>query len=1062
MLDFHVKIVSLTRRLEPSPDEREQLLTEILLWPEISTFGDNPEKIRKRQAELAELMLKQTEDLSDIHERQIPSEVEPGEILLQLAPPRRDQVWRTPVDLKLHAVRWEHEGSLIVYVPVLGIEVISQNEEEMPAMLEEHIQTTILRSGQGQSLFSLAMLQRTRGLEVDESRINLYPETPKERWERSASPEQQRSELREVGVDLGKRQMPTAWNYDHHVEKLAQMLGGRRPMSVLLVGAPGVGKTAIVQELIRTHAKWKLGGYEFWKTSGARIVAGQSGFGDWQNRCQRIVEEARERNAILYLGNLAELLETGRAGGSSENIAGFFRPRMVRGELLAILECTPEQLASIEKRDPRVLDGVRQLTIEEPDAAAAFAILQKAAKALLPAAKRPKVAALRRIDVLHRRYLGYSAYPGKPIRFIERLVFDQRQDPEITVERVNRAFSAETGLPQQLLDESMPLDPAETTAWFRARLMGQELAVDAVVDTIAMIKAQLSRPGRPLASFLFVGPTGVGKTELAKCLAEFFYGSRERMIRFDMSEYNTPGSASRLVSSDVGGNEGLLTSKMRDEPFSVVLLDEFEKGDRQVFDLFLQVLGEARLTDGAGRVADFSNAIVIMTSNLGAASFRGGASLGFGGSEAPGLGAVEHFTSEAKKLFRPEFFNRIDRITAFLPLERGTLERIIEKEIAEVHRRDGLSERQLDLEVGPSVIGELLQHGYDPRYGARPLRRELEQRVLRRLAEDLNENRNHERGVMKLTAGNLVFSRRDEPGGGPTSRHSESLRQTAELRRRYQRLSHASFVSELSSELFRIKRILERRQNGHDVNLDEVYARRGAVEGLLNRLTSQVDRILQEEEAQLLAVAGSTPKSIDEPAVIEPEDYEQLLVELYAAVERPPSSITLVFQAERPGLMVDLAYDYLEVAEALGCEVWLGFYAKKPAANLLTKDGTGCLPTLVDPIVKGEFFSSAGESGALALEIVGPLACLWFRGESGGHEFQIPEEDSGKKKRRERAVIRVLEAKLRSAPLPLADLNRPDLKSPPVSRSYGPRDYSVAQLERRLRQSLIEEAERGL
>ncbi|MFT5470978.1 MAG: ATP-dependent Clp protease ATP-binding subunit ClpC, partial [Verrucomicrobiales bacterium] len=809
--------------------------------------------------------------------------------------------------------------------------------------------------------------------------------------------------------------------------------------------------------------KHRLGRFEFWKTSGAKIVAGQSGFGDWQNRCHKIAEEAKERNAILYLGNLAELLETGRAGGSSENIASFFRPRMVRGELLAILECTPEQLSSIEKRDPRVLDGLRQLRIEEPDPKTAFEILQKATKDRLPAGAKAAPAAIRRIDSLHRRYLGYSANPGKPIRFVERLVFDKRKDCNITLARVNEAFSAETGLPQQLLDDSIAIDPTKTTTWFHERLKGQDGAVNSVVDTIAMIKTQLSRPGKPLASFLFVGPTGVGKTELAKTLAEFFYGSRERMIRLDMSEYNSPGSATRLVSSDATGNEGLLTSQMRDQPFSVILLDEFEKADRQVFDLFLQVLGEARLTDGAGRVADFSNAIVIMTSNLGAASFRGGVKLGFGGSESADQGAVEHFTSEAKKLFRPEFFNRIDRIVPFMPLSKSTLEMIVGNEIKAVHRRDGLRERQLDLELGASVIDSLLKNGYDPRYGARPLRRELEQRILRRVAGELNENKNREAGKIKVTAKKISFSRKS-PSESQSDGSVLTLDLTAQLRRRYQRLRNASFVSELNSELYRLNRIVSRHQSGRPLdveNVDEIYARKHNLEELLKTLNTETDSIMETEEALLLHAAdqGDSP-----PELVAHSDYEQLLIALFAATQRPPLGVTLVFLAERPSLMFDLAIDYLDIAKSFGSLVEVGVFMKKPDRDLMNDDQTETLPELIETENLLELSGDESDQiGAVALHFEGPLAWLRFRGEHGGHEFQSQGDASNpKKKRRERAVIRVIEADLDKIWMKLDELKRPDLKSVRTNRSYSQNEYSRDSLEARLVKSLIEEAENGL
>ncbi|MEM7011964.1 MAG: AAA family ATPase, partial [Verrucomicrobiota bacterium] len=1061
VLDFHVNVVSITRHLEPSADERPQLLSEILFWPEIATFGHDEKRIRRRQVDLTELALKSGGDMSLIHERQVPGDAQKGEITLELKPPYRQTAWREPAEVRLDIVHWKHEGSTVVYIPALQIEVISQDDEKLDVVLEEHIRTAILRGGMANSLFSLAILQRTSSISLETWKLNLYPETPKERWERSISPEQARSELREVGVNLTERDLPRAWHYDEHVKTLADMLAGRRPMSVLLVGPPGVGKTAIVQQLIRERSSHRLSKFQFWKTSGAKIVAGQSGFGDWQERCHKIAEEAKDRNAILYLGNLSELLETGRAGGSSENIASFFRPRMVRGELLTILECTNEQLSTIEKRDPRVLDGLRQLKIEEPDPETAFTILQKATKDRLPYGAKASAAALRRIDSLHRRYLGYSAVPGKPIRFVERLVFDKRKDCNITVDRVNEAFSAETGLPPQLLDDKIALDPSKTTTWFKERLKGQDGAVDAVVDTIAMIKTQLGRPGKPLASFLFVGPTGVGKTELAKTLAEFFYGSKERMIRLDMSEYNSPGSATRLVSSSVGGNEGLLTAQMRDQPFSLVLLDEFEKADRQVFDLFLQVLGEARLTDGAGRVADFSNAIVIMTSNLGAASFRGGVKLGFGGEEGGDMGAEEHFVGEAKKIFRPEFFNRIDRIIPFGPLDRETLQMIVDNEIRAVHKRDGLRERQLDLELGASVITDLLKNGYDPRYGARPLRRELEQRILRRIAGELNERRNREGGVIRVTAKKVAYSKRPE-SEVVVEHQTHVLERTARLRRKYQRLRKASFVGELNSEIFRLNRAILQNRNGKesDPNIDGVYSRKGDIEALLERLDSQADAIIDVEEAMLLNVndQGAAP-----PELVINDDYEELLVSLYATSQRPPKLVTLLFQADQSDLMIRFALDFAVTAAALDCEVEHAVFWKKPNKELMNEERTETLSEPLESVAELEelLADKPDRIGAVGLQLTGPLAWLRFRNEDGGHEFQSAGEDS-KKKKKDRAVIHAVETHLGEIWMDLEELSRPDLKAIPTKRSYPARDYSREALEERLRVGLVWEAEKVL
>ncbi len=1032
MLDFHVQLVSILRHLEPTPEQREQIVGEVLFWPELLSFANRRKILERDLPKLAEAILKEA-DATDFHERQIPGPASLGALDLELEPPHETNAWREPVPLHFDLVSWEHDGSTVIYVPALGIEVVTREPEEAGSMLEEHVRTAILRSGAAKSLLGLASLQRTRSTELSTNLVNLYPESPKERWDRFESDEKPKGELQQVGLRMDPLAMPEIWCYEDLTQRLAQMLTGRRATSVLLVGPPGVGKTALVHELVRNKSKLGLEREAFWKTSGARIVAGMSGFGDWQQRCQRIAQEAREQNAILYFGNLTELLETGRAGSSSENIAGFFRPRMVRGEILAILECTPEQLGAIEKRDPRILDGMRQLKLQEPSQETALRILSESARHEGKGPADDEV--LQRINTLHRRYHGYSAYPGKPLRFLKRLLKRHGTSKSLAEREVNEAFSAETGLPIELLEDSIPLDLDETNVWFRKRLMGQDLAVQCIVDTVAMIKARLSRPGKPLASFLFVGPTGVGKTELAKCLAEFFYGSRDRMIRVDMSEYNAPGSATRLVSTSESGHEGLLTAQMRDQPFSVVLLDEFEKAHTSVFDLFLQVLGEARLTDGAGRVADFGNAVVIMTSNLGSQSFAAGNQLGFGGPDRPGLGAEEHFSAEAKKLFRPEFFNRIDRIVPFLPLTREVLAQIVKKEVAAIHQRDGLRERRLFLELSQELTGNLLEEGFDPRYGARPLRRFLDQRVLRRVAEELNENAGREQGVLRIDARAQQFSRE---GGGPADRksHSYALEAASELRRQFQHLRRATFVSELNSERYRLERAIEhhrRTSRGAPAEVNATYARKQVIDELLDRLESLSNRVLEAEESLLIEFTRG--ELLSDPALgASQADFDSLLIDLYAASESTPPGMVVVFQAEDRDLMFRAAEAYLTAAQELGCEADLAHFRKRPAPEHWDAASERLLPEpLASDDVPSFLESAPAESLALALHVHGGHAFLFFRSELGGHEFE-PAETDGRK--RLRLVLQGLEQKLDEAWLDLESLHRPALKTVSVHRHY--------------------------
>jgi ATP-dependent Clp protease ATP-binding subunit ClpC len=1070
VLDFHVRIVSLIRHLEPGPEQQQQLFAEILLWPEITTFGNRLKTILRDHLKLVEQLV-QSGDPAEIHERQVPSIPEEGSVNLRILPLQPSTAWSDPVDLSFPLVIWSHDGYRIAYIPDLELEVVAEPETDLMSRVEEDVRTALMRCGHAKDLLSLALLQRTRKLELGNSLLNLFPETPRERFDRSETDAESGSELSKVGVLLEPERMPVAWCREGLVQDLATTLTGRRATSVLLVGLPGVGKTAIFQELVRRREELGLEGRPFWKTSGARLVSGMSGFGDWQERCQKIAKEAKGSQAILHFGNLEELLESGRAEGKSDNVAAFFRPKMVRGELLAVIECTPDQLSAVEKQDPRVLDGLRQFRVEEPSPEISRRILREVAADILR--QEPDEAALQRVDTLHRRYAGYSAYPGKPVRFLKQLLRSTagKTAPDgapLSVVRVNEVFSAETGLPLALLEDSIPLDLAQTETWLRERVMGQDGAVQVVVDTIATIKARLSRPGKPLASLLFVGPTGVGKTELAKTLAEFFYGSRERMIRLDMSEYNTSLSATRLVSDAGKEREGILTAQMRDQPFSLVLLDEFEKAHPAVFDLFLQVLGEARLTDGAGRVADFSNAVVIMTSNLGAQEYRAGVRLGFGGGVPSESGAAEHFIGEAKKRFRPEFFNRIDHIVPFAPLNPEHLRRIVAKELESLRRRDGIRGRHLRLELEPELIDRILERGYDPRYGARPLRRQIGVEVLRRVAENLNES-SRERGEVRIGLSDIRYTKAPGPSlGAPLS----ELEVVADLRRKFQRLTRGSFVGELTSEKFRLDRAL-RLAKRTKIKPEEVKASFGRlqrIDGLLKLLEKKANAVTLREETLLLEQNGFEAADGRKLGMTTAE-YENLMLELYAAAERAPEMLVLVFQADELSHLFSLVDDYHAVAGRLGCSCRLGVYPRKPAKKQLDEVGGRVCPQAVEP---GFLESRDEETLALALEIRGPLAHLWFRGEIGGHEFEM-EERGGKKKYR--LLVHSLEGPLEAAWMDREKLRQGMIRGLSVHRRYnllrgswkddlmgvsGHDFYDDALLERIVHQRLITEAERVL
>ncbi|MCB0608002.1 MAG: ATP-dependent Clp protease ATP-binding subunit [Lewinellaceae bacterium] len=550
-------------------------------------------------------------------------------------------------------------------------------------------------------------------------------------------------EVEKTGFDLNSR-FPSELDRAYHREDLVQQVyktvftGAASP--IVLVGPPGVGKNAIVEEAVYRYChkntrKEKV--QRIWKLDPNRVIAGMSVVGMWEKRFESIINYLRhpyEKSKIrdkMLVDNPIALLRVGKSASNSLTLSDVLKPYLEKRQLQLILLASPEEWSIIQEKDRRFSELFQIIRVDEPDAYTANLIILEKRK-YLEAERQCSISiqAVKLLIDLHRNYLRARALPGGVLDLLEKLTAKFRYSM-VDAPDVREEFRSLSGLNETIFDINQPFEEDEIRAGLTTQLVGQPEAVFALEGAVNLIKAKLNDPDRPISSFLFVGPTGVGKTQAAKVLCRQLMGSENHLLRLDMNEYLDDGAVDRLMGSE-WMPEGQLVSRVRYQPFGILLLDEIEKAHPAVYDILLQVLDEGRLTDHLGRTTDFTNTVIIMTSNLGSEEVKN--RIGFGQAQAA-EDAV--YIKAIERHFRPEFVNRINQIVIFKPLELPHILDIARIQIKELLQRDGFVRRSTMLNISQGALEWVARRGFDARMGGRALKRQIEQDLTTLSAEQL-------------------------------------------------------------------------------------------------------------------------------------------------------------------------------------------------------------------------------------------------------------------------------------------------------------------------------------
>ena len=739
----------------------------------------------------------------------------------------------------------------------------------------EHLLLGIVREGEGTALDVLGRLG-VKGDDVRGALNDLVGQSPVYAG-RSAfdamgpSPD---SMLKEFGTDLTKKasdgKLDPVIGRAGEIERVMQVLSRRQKNNPLLIGEPGVGKTAVVEGLaqliVANQVPDLLRNKRLFTLDVSALVAGSKYRGEFEDRLKKCIKEVQDAgDIILFIDEMHTLIGAGSAEGSID-AAAILKPPLSRGEIQVIGATTIDEYRKHLEKDSALERRFQPITVGEPNEEQAIRILgglrdryeahhqvhftdealqaavemsdryiqdrflpDKAIDVIDEAGARMRIRnmtlpkelrdlddKLREVRSKKDKAIGAQDFEtAAELRDKESKLKTEREQAEkkweedtskqvsqVTVKDIADVVSMTTGVPVSNLTEAETEKLLRMESVLHERVIGQDEAVTALSKAIRRSRAGLKDPKRPAGSFIFLGPSGVGKTELSKALAEFLFNSEDALLSFDMSEYMEKHSVSRLVGSPpgyVGFDEGgQLTKAVRQKPYSVVLFDEIEKAHPDVFNILLQILEEGRLTDAQGRTVDFRNTVIIMTSNVGAREIAQTTPLGFSGNDHAGLSDKEiksRVMAEMKKLFRPEFLNRIDEIIVFKSLTDEQIAQIVELMVADLRER--MIAQNMSINLTPAATKLIAKEGTDMTFGARPLRRAIQRLLEDPLSEQILEGKWQSGSIVDVDVDESGENLEFKQGSGvvPAPRKRDSIARDAELLLTNYDLGHAGLPS---------------------------------------------------------------------------------------------------------------------------------------------------------------------------------------------------------------------------------------------------------------------------